>query len=802
MASKKSKKVSERQKFVMMTAEAQERELQAMRDIADDVIESDFVPYACLYDNQTILTKDGEPLQTIRINGLGFETSDSHSANQSLRQAIRGAIRACLPDASYAIWLHTLRRQKSMGGRNRYPDAFSGQLDEAWRAQHPSSVMFSNELYVTIVKAGEGAPLRNLKGLLRSIRPAQERRTRSEEVTRRVDQLTRITQKMLDMLAPYGAQLLKVEERDGLFYSEQLEFLEKLINLEARAMPLPMRDLSQVLTSGEITFGYNAMEVRTFDNHRRFAAILSLKEYKESTLKGIDKFLEIPCEVIVTQCFSFTGAEEAQEAYAKQARYLAISGDKQLAEWMEIDRLMQLRTAGAREYGEQQTTLFLIAPSVRQLEANVKLVHRSLSRLGIVVVREDLRFEECYWGQLPGNFPFVARKSAVDTEHLAGFANLQSTPMGVASGSPWGPPVSLLTTVQELPYFFNFHRGASAHTIILGKQGTGRTSFTHFLLSQARHLPVSIWYVDAHGRGKHWIQAVGGTYLTPCTADCKINPFHMTDNPGNREFLALWLSTLIDPHGAQLNRSTLSFFQSIVNHVMGLPAEQRRLSNVLPMVREADALLAVKLQPFCAGGAYGELFDMPGDNFAVGPVVGWDISRWMGDPITRIPLTSYLLHRLTGRLDGKPTLLVLDEGFSQLDTPLFASRAGAWCDYLTSQNAAVILTSEHPEESGAHSFSQSLAQKAATIFAMPDNAPSAEYAMGFGFSDQEIATVAYINHHQVLQKRGSEAVVLSMKFSMLSDVTRATLRGRPLAADLPPAEQLAALMGYGAKETA
>ena len=47
---------------------AEERDLQSFREIADDVIESDFVPYACLYNPTTIITKDGELLQTIKIN--------------------------------------------------------------------------------------------------------------------------------------------------------------------------------------------------------------------------------------------------------------------------------------------------------------------------------------------------------------------------------------------------------------------------------------------------------------------------------------------------------------------------------------------------------------------------------------------------------------------------------------------------------------------------------------------------------------------------------------------------------------
>ncbi len=783
-------KKSEPIKPVRVTKGKVERDLQSFRDIADDVVESDFVPYACLFNPNTIATKDGELLQTIKITGLGFEAT----TGKGLRQAIRQAIRQALPDASYGIWLHTLRRQQSLVARAHFPDAFSGQLDEAWNATQPHSASFVNELYITIVKAGKPVHLRDFSSFLRNLIPSRAREAYTAELEQMNEDLSHVTREMLSVLALFGARLLTVVERDGICYSEQLEFLEKLINLENRPMEVREIDLSQQLTSGEITFGYNAMEVRTHEGHRRFAAILTLKEYKESTLAGIDKFLEIPCEIIVSQCFGFSDADTAREAYARQADLLAMSGDTELAKWMEIDSMQQ----DDASYGQQQTTLFLIAPSVKQLEANVKLVQRAMSRLGMVIIREDLRFEECYWAQLPANFTFVARKNPVNIKHLAGFANLQSAPMGVATGSPWGPPVTLLSTVQDTPYFFNFHRGAGAHTILLGKRGTGRTSFTHFLMAQARKLPLRIWYLDSHGYGQATINAMGGTYVRPASPALKFNPFHLPASAENREFLALWLSTLIDPHGLKLNRSTLTFFQMLVDQVLALPRASRRLSSILPMAREADALLANSLSAFCAGGKYGELFDMPEDNFQTSNLCAWDISPWMGAAETRIPLTSYLLHCITAALDGKPTLLVMDEGFLQLDTPIFSSRASEWFDYLTAQNTGCFISTASAQSSGSIPFTSALAQKAATIFAFPDADPDPEYAMGFGFTAQEMATLSYIDGAsttRILQKRGDEAVVLAMDFSSFPEPTREILSGKPKRT---PAEELAALMGQPA----
>jgi len=770
------------------------KELEKFEDISDDVIESDFVPYACLYDPSTIATKDGELLQTIKITGLGYDVQ----AHGNLRTAIRTAIKKTIPDDRYAIWLHTLRRKQTSGARTHFPDPFSGKIDEAWRANQPSSISYTNELYVSIVRAGEPAELKNFKLFKQSLLPNRNRTARSKALDQALKEINRTTAAMLTILNPFGARLLTLVEREGIFYSEQMEFLEKLINLEERPMAVPDRDLSHVLTSGEITFGFNAMEVRSADGVRRFAAILTLKEYKESTLAGIDKFLEIPCELIVSQCFDFTGAAEAQAAYEKQAKYLTYSGDKELAKWMEIDRLMGIKGSELRmAFGQQQTSIFLIATSITQLESNVHMVQRALNRLGLIVVREDMRFEECYWSQLPANFTFIARKQAVDTDHLAGFVNLQAAPMGNAVGSPWGPPVTVFTTVQDAPYYFNFHRESSAHTIVLGKAGTGRTSFTHFLLAQARKLPISIWYLDVNGRAAPFITAMGGQALNPGTADCKLNPLLLPETPANREFLALWLATLVDPSGLQLNRSTLSFFQYVIDTVLQLPREQRRMSAMVAVIREADGLLANSLQRYVAGGEFGDLFDMAEDTFQPGKLSVWNIGRWMDNPATRAPLTGYLLHRLTGALNRTPTMIVLDEGFDILNTPLFSARAAGWCDYLAQNNAAMMLSASDIDRSADFGYCLAVAARAATIFAMPDKDPGAAYSMGFGFTPEDINSLGYIQLEQrhVLQKRGAEAVVIRAGLTGIPTLTMQTLRGKTPSAAPSPADTLAQLMG-------
>lgn len=767
-------------------------DLEAMRDISDDVIESDFVPYACLADAHSIFTKNGEIIQMIKISGLDYTPQGQAS---DLRTAMREAIFNHIPDTSYAIWLHTLRRNHRLMEKSFFPDGFSARVDEAWNTQHRWDQSYTNELYITIVKAGQDANLFNFKSLLKSLWLPNDVRVRNAYLDEANRDLHLTVNTILESLKSFGARRLEVVEREGIYYSQQLEFLEKLINLEERPMPVPTQDLSHYLTSGEITFGFNAMEVRTAEGKRRFASILTLKEYKESSLAGIDQFLEIPCEIIVTQCFDFIGAAQAKEAYEKQQHYLKLSGDKELAEWVEIDRLTEHKDAPERAFGEQQCSIFLIAPSIKQLEANIKLVRKALGKLGILTIREDLKFEEMYWAQLPGNFPFIARKRSTNTMHLAGFVNLQRAPMGNTKGSKWGPTITILPSVQRTPYFFNFHAGESAHTAIIGSPRKGRTTLAHFLLAESRKLQTRIWYLDTRGRAASFIQSIGGNYQPIATIKHPISPLKLADEPANREFLSLWLTSLFTPKTLTLNNGMLSFFSQVIAEFYTLPIEQRSMTLLQQVIAANDPVMAKSIAPYVAGGAKGDLFDLPTDHFAPGNITGWNLAHTMGDPTEYIPLATYLLHRLTMQLDGKPTIIVLDEGFLLMAGPIFGAKAKEWLEFLTKRNAMVLILTSRLEESANLKYTPAIMHAMTTQLYLPDADPIPQYMDRLGLSEAEYYTLPQLSliERQFLLKCAGDNHVLSAKLDGLG-VLCDTLSGRLTASTSSPAELLAELM--------
>src|SRR6185437_7634605 len=84
--------------------------------------------------------------------------------------------------------------------------------------------------------------------------------------------------------------------------------------------------------------------------------------------------------------------------------------------------------------------------------------------------------------------------------------------------------------------------------------------------------------------------------------------------------------------------------------------------------RPHAADLAARLRPWWGEGPNAWLFDNQTDELDLANrTIGFDMTLVLDDPALRTPAMMYLFHRVEQRLDGEPTLIVIDEGWKALD---------------------------------------------------------------------------------------------------------------------------------------
>ncbi|MEI6731017.1 MAG: hypothetical protein WCL30_07155, partial [Pseudomonadota bacterium] len=286
-----------------------------------------------------------------------------------------------------------------------------------------------------------------------------------------------------------------------------------LITMLDLEFPVKEVDLSHYLTDYDVTFGYNAAEVRMrSDGKRRFGTILTIREYKEISTQSLETLLNTNSEFIVAQFFEFIPAAEALKDYAYQKELFEISKADALSEKIGLSGIIASDKGKATDYGRHQLNIFILADSIRILENSVAKTVTSLTKLGMAPIREDIKLEENYWSQLPANFEFIRRVRPINTARIGGFANLSNYPAGKKTGHRWGNAVTTVYTAAKTPYFFNFHLGDNGHTLIAGKEDTGKTVLLNFLIAESRKFNGKLFYFDAGREAEIFIRSLNGQY--------------------------------------------------------------------------------------------------------------------------------------------------------------------------------------------------------------------------------------------------------------------------------------------------
>lgn len=726
------------------------------------------LPYARHVDDVTLRTRDGLLLQTIRLGGLLFETADTDELNY--RAELREAMLRSVGSSRFAIYHHVVRRRAEALLESDFPDAFSRKLDARWRERLATREMFINELFVTIVRR----PMQGRIGVLDRVREFAGRATTDKLASEATElrALSAASEALVASLDSYGPRILSVYESAHGPRSEPLEFLSYLYNGQMRPVVLPHGDLGQHIPFRRISFGEDAFELAAAgDVPRSFGAIISIKDYPAQTLSGMfDELYRMPFEMTVAQSFAFVERGEALGRMNLALRRMRSTDDEALSLRDELSHAKDNVAAGRASFGEHHSSIALCAASLEALDTQVAEVTATLADLGIVAVREDVALEPSYWAQFPGNFKYIARKALISTANFAGLASLHNFPVGRPRGNHWGDAVTLFETTAAGPYFFSFHHNDLGNFTIIGPSGSGKTVVLNFLLAQARKFNPRIVFFDKDRGTELFIRAIGGQYdrLRP-GAGSGLNPLQLDDNAVNRQFLIEWLSLL----AGNVEGDELEAIKDAIDANFLQPPKHRRLRHLIELFRgskrpRANDLYS-RMRPWWGEGERAWLFDNEEDlTDLAASAVGFDMTAILDDQTLRTPALLYFFHRVEERLDGTPSIIVVDEGWKALDDEVFVRRIKDWEKTIRKRNGIVGFATQSAQDALESKIASAIIEQAATqIFMVNPKARAEDYIDGFGLSTHEYELIRTLpdSSHCFLIRHGNESVIARLNLS-------------------------------------
>jgi type IV secretion system protein VirB4 len=784
-----------------------------------EALAGDRLPYLRLVDENTVLLRDGSVMATIQVPGLLFETEDTDALNA--HAATREVMLRSVLDSRFVLYHHVVRRKVEVELEGKFDDPLSRHIDKRWKERLAGGSLFINDQFVTLIRR----PSRGRAGMAERMARLFSRNRIGEIEADPTDvrTLKSAVISLLASLSAYGAELLgeydaPVSNGGNGTNSEILELLSALYNGEMRPVRRPSddTDIGQMLPYRRASFGLDAMEMRG-SGGPDFAAILGLKDYPEATSPGmLDGLLRLPFEMVVTESYAPSERTTAKERIDLALRRLRSVDEEAAAERADMLSARDELGMGAVGFGDHHLTVMVREGNLSRLDQATAACSSALADIGAIAVREDTNLEPAFWAQFPGNEQYVVRRALISSANMASFGSLHGFALGQASGNHWGDAVTLLETTSATPFFFNFHHGDLGNFSVIGPSGSGKTVVMNFLTAQAQKFAPRTILFDKDRGSELFVRGIGGRYdRITAGRQTGFNPLALPDTAANRAFLRDWFGVLLEADGPE----ELAQIASAVDAAYANDPSLRRLRNFKELLagtrRPETGDLADRLSAWIGadsgeGGEHGWLFDNAEDKLDLDKrVLGFDMTALLESPRLRSPVMMYLFHRIDERLDGEPTMILIDEGWKALDDEVFAARIRDWLKTLRKRNALVGFATQSARDALESRISTALVEQTATMIFMPNSRARAEdYCDGFGLTNHELALIRSLPAHSrcFLIRQSDASVVVRLDLSgapevltVLSGKERAVRRLDLLREAMGdnPADWFPALTGHG-----
>ncbi|HEX8420985.1 MAG TPA: conjugal transfer protein TrbE, partial [Sphingomonas sp.] len=382
----------------------------------------------------------------------------------------------------------------------------------------------------------------------------------------------------------------------------------------------------------------------------------------------------------------------------------------------------------------------------------LRLVEKVIQGRDFTCVPEGMNAVEAWLGSLPGHPYANVRQPPVSTLNLAHMIPLSAVWAGPARDEHFdAPPLFHARTDGSTPFRFSIHVGDVGHTLIVGPTGAGKSVLLALMAMQfRRYAGAQVFAFDYGGSiraaalacGGDW-QDLGRSLYDGAAATVFLQPLARIDDPAERAWAAEWLAALLDGEGVTIDPQAKEHIWSALASLASAPVGERTLTG-LAVLLQSQALKQA-LQPYCIGGPWGQLLDAESEHLGSADIQAFETEGLTATGAAAAVL-GYLFHRIEARLDGSPTLIIIDEGWLVLDRPAFAAQLREWLKTLRKKNASVVFATQSLADIETSSIAPAIVESCPTRIFLPNERAGepqiARIYERFGLNARQIEIVA------------------------------------------------------------
>ncbi|WNV11811.1 conjugal transfer protein TrbE [Tardiphaga sp. 709] len=714
---------------------------------------ADFLPWAALVGEGVVLNKDGSFQRSARFRG-----PDLDSAVPAELVAVAGRLNSALRrlGSGWAVFVEAQRHSASRYPASTFPDVASALVDTERRAQfeeagtHYESSYFLTFLYLPAVEDAA-----RVERLLYEGRDRTESADAREVLRGFVDRTDRVLQ-LVEGFMPECAWL------DD---PETLTYLHSCVSTKRHRVRVPETPmyLDALLADQPLTGG---LEPILGASHLR---VLTVVGFPTATTPGIlDELnrLAFPyrwsTRAIMLDKIDATKllTKIRRQWFAKRKSIAAILKEvmtNEASTLLDTDAHNKAMDADAalQELGSDQIGEAFVTATVtvwdddpRAADEKLRLVEKTIQGRDFTAMTETVNAVEAWLGSLPGHAYANVRQPPVSTLNLAHMIPLSAVWAGEVRDHHFAAPPLLFGKAEgSTPFRFSLHVGDVGHTLVVGPTGAGKSVLLALIALQFRRYPGSqIFAFDFGGSiraaalamGGDW-HDLGGALSDDASEPVALQPLAWIDDASERGWATEWIAAILAREKIEITPEAKDHLWTALTSLASAPIQERTVTG-LSVLLQSSALKRA-LQPYCLGGPYGRLLDAEFERLGESSVQAFETEGLIGTGAAPAVL-AYLFHRIGDRLDGRPTLLIVDEGWLALDDEDFAGQLREWLKTLRKKNASVIFATQSLSDIDGSAIAPAIIESCPTRILLPNERAiepqiTAIYRR-FGLNDRQI----------------------------------------------------------------
>ncbi|HVB59439.1 MAG TPA: type IV secretion system DNA-binding domain-containing protein [Candidatus Acidoferrales bacterium] len=734
-------------------------------------------------DPHAFLTKSGDLGVILQVHGVDYECLDGNSLD-ALTKRLESAFR--LFDSNFRIYQYVFKRNHETIPHKKYANPIvNTAIENRIRYfEQKADTLYSTQVFYVVLFEGfhhKQAVLRSLAEFHKNpwqvfseIRAALSSR---KQVALLDTELSKALATLNQKVKSFILQVSDFVRVDLLGKQDAFRVLKRTLNFA----PLKL-ELARLKHDTFLDYCLCESHLECHRGHLRlddyYVKVLSLKEPSAQSFPLIFKsLLEVQANFHIVTEWKKEDSGKTRKAIQSKRRHFhntkrslmshlnvsdapatdVLVDDSKEAQVRELgESIKQLEIEG-NYFGQFSLSVVIYDLDPAKVETACAEFYKVFSLHDAQLYEEKYNLLNAFLATVPGGSAFNLRSMYLLNTNYADYSFLFTLHCGEPENRHLKQEyLAVLETNHKTPYFLNLHHRDVAHTMILGRTGSGKSFLLNFLITNMQKYDPYTFIFDLGGSFESLTRLFGGTYVRVGlnSPGFKINPFSVAPTKENLDFLALFLKVLIQ--GASPLELTPSEDRDLYHQIDNLYEIEPALRTLTVLSNTLDRRLADRLAKWTTGGQFDFVFDNSEDTITFSRFQCFDFQGMNQYPEVLEPLLFYILHRANAVICD-PNIshifkaFFIDEAWLFLKNPIIKSYIIEALKTWRKQNAAMILSTQSLDELRKSEILDILIESCPTkIFLANPDMDRDLYRRQFNLNDNEIELICTLRPKQQL----------------------------------------------------